>query len=449
MKKYLVLSAIMLFCTVLPTFAQEPETEGVDRISTQEEQEAQENTETENQAPSTEGQNSNFLQQLEKHRENVNKIGEKSETDKIVDETQEELLEVQIEKQNLEDINNNIQEEIKAIRDKLEENNTLKQKLSEQSKTSEQSSKKAQDLEAENQQLQRLLSEKESIIIENSQTIAELSNLELLKEYLLKQNTQLKKDLEAKQNKELQEKLQLLYYALGAYILLFLITRYLPKSFRRKYRHHLTVIEILSTILLFGFFVWFFFYVKPDMIIILFFLASAIILIMKDFIVSFLSSLLIVNQYKIGDYVRFEEKEGLITSLSPLNVTIHCTDKHGHLLGESYRIPNALFAHSEIGKIQKEHAEPESLKIVLKEALQKDIHEIIEIIENDILKKHITITSASETTGEQYFYLTNYNFDDDGYPVIEISWRERREKNKAIKKEIIACIQQVKKESTL
>lgn len=372
-------------------------------------------------------------------RQGLQKIFDKMQEENGITQEEQDLLEIQLQKEILEEINLLIGGEIDQMQKELAENENLKGDLSAANKMTDEYTAKIEELESSQEDLRKKIFEKEGIITENKKNIEQLSEAEVMKNYLLQQNLELKKLLDSVENRKIDAKMIILYVGLAIFVLAYLVKFLLKRKHKINYQHHFTYFDLIWGFSFFSFLVWFFFYVKPEMTIILFFLAGGFVVVSRDFIVSLLASLLIVNEFHIGDKIRFNGQEGIIVKIRPMWLVIRNIDKYDHATGEARRIPNYVFMSKEVVRIRRTE-EKEYFKLALNREYKLNIFRILKYIETEILQKNITTKLRNEITGEEMMYDLDYHYNDDGEPVIEITWKETREKSRRIKKKIMAYI---------
>ena len=355
--------------------------------------------------------------------------------------TEEERKKAQ--KENLEQINQVIKGEIDTLKEQLKENKNLRNELFNVQKTSDEYLETINKYEKNQKKLETEISQKEAVIQENQKTIEQLSQSEMMKNYLMQQNTELKQALQNNEAQEVRHKFIIFYSGVGIFIIFYLIKFFLKIKFHKKYRHQFTYFDVLWFFLLFTFLVWFFFYIRPEMIIIVFFLASALVIINKDIIVSLIASLLIVNEYQVGEKIRIDGQEGVIITITPLKVVVKNVDEYNYSKGENRRIPNLLFLTKEVVRIKKKLEKKDFFRIVLNREYELDIFQLLNYIEQEILQKNIITKMKNQLTGDEVPYDIEYHYNDDGDPVIEIVWKESKEKSRRIKKKIMAYVNSV------
>jgi len=426
----------------------------------------------------------NILYNAIKERQDaIKNLTGKTEAEKIVDTSNGEVLEVGLQKETIESMKTKVseditqlqttlnqkEEEIKILQGKIknqtfisdvgeksleyqkkeleEEKKILQGKIKNQTFISDVGEKSLEyqkkELEEEKKTLSDEVQKKESALKSIQAELERLSNIEQIKELALNQAVSLRKELDAKNNAEMDAKLNILYMGIGIFLALYAVKFFLARKYQEQYRHYFTYFDIFSVLGLIFFLIWFFFYIKPEMLVILVFLAGTLVLISQEFIISLLSSFFIVNQYMIGDRIRYRDGEGVIIQLTPFRVVLQVTDEYGTYGNAERRIPNSLFVKQEVMKIKKSPFEKISFPIVFRENISIDLVEAIHTIENNILQKHITQSLYNEISHDDIFYYIQPVYSAEGRQGFTISWQETPQKNEIIKQEIIRYVQKI------
>ena len=216
------------------------------------------------------------------------------------------------------------------------------------------------------------------------------------------------------------------------------------KKCKRKYGHRFVTFDILGILTYLGFIIWFLFYLKPEMVVYLLFLVGAIVMVVKEYILSVIASVFIVQLYHVGDRIRFKKTEGIIEGISLLKVSVRTIDALGVNMKEIRIIANSEFMKQEVIKLPKTTIEQTTFDIVLPNDLSVDLPRFIADIEENVLQKNITVRSENEITDNDFFYELDFYFMPTGQPVIKLFWQETREKNNRIKRKILAELEKVK-----
>ncbi|MEI7511529.1 MAG: hypothetical protein WCJ84_05205 [Candidatus Peregrinibacteria bacterium] len=394
----------------------------------------------------------NILYNAIKERQDaIKNLTGKTEAEKIVDTSNGEVLEVGLQKETIESMKTKVSEDITQLQTTLnqkeEEIKILQGKIKNQTFISDVGEKSLEyqkkELEEEKKTLSDEVQKKESALKSIQAELERLSNIEQIKELALNQAVSLRKELDAKNNAEMDAKLNILYMGIGIFLALYAVKFFLARKYQEQYRHYFTYFDIFSVLGLIFFLIWFFFYIKPEMLVILVFLAGTLVLISQEFIISLLSSFFIVNQYMIGDRIRYRDGEGVIIQLTPFRVVLQVTDEYGTYGNAERRIPNSLFVKQEVMKIKKSPFEKISFPIVFRENISIDLVEAIHTIENNILQKHITQSLYNEISHDDIFYYIQPVYSAEGRQGFTISWQETPQKNEIIKQEIIRYVQKI------
>ena len=388
---------------------------------------------------------------IKKQQDAIKTITEKTEGEELVEKATTDILNTELERQTVQDLQKKISSELQILQQELQRKDQeileLQQKLKdseilslEEKKTIEEQQK---SFEEEKKALQASLQQKENTLQTIQAELDRLVGIEQIKELALQKAVELKKNLDTHTQEIQNEKMGILYFVLGVFLLAYFGKFFLPKKYKLRYQRHLTYFDILSVLGLFFFLVWFIFYIKPDLLVILIFLAGTIIIIMQEFILSLLASFFIVNQYMLGDRIRYQDGEGIIVQLTPLKVILDVIDAQGFRSGEKRKIPNSFFIKQEITKIEPSTEEKVSFQVIFRDSLSIDIEECVEWIEKNILQPSIKTKMHNEVTGEIPPYAIRFSYTAEGRPSLQLSWRESPEKNRRIQKKIMSYVQMV------
>ncbi len=394
------------------------------------------------------------LEVLKERSEKIQDNFKKSEIDKKSENAQSDLESVQLEKKTLENINSEISDEVKKLQEQIAEQEILQGELQLAEQKNLENTQKLKDLELSKNSLQKDLEIKNLLLEKNKSDLEKLSQEEALKEYALSQNLALQKALQEKSNEELEQKFYVFLWVSLFFFILYLSRLFLSKkicntrALKKKYGHRFVAFDIIGFLSYLGFVIWFVFYLKPEMVVYLLFLVGAIVMVLQEYIFSIFSSLFIVQGYKVGDRVRFDGSEGIIDNITLLKVFIRTIDIQGINIEELRTIPNSQFMKKEVIILPKSNIEKTSFKIILPNDLSVDQPLFIQHIEKNILQTNITVKSFNEITETEYFYEIDFSFMRTGQPVIELFWKETREKSLRIKRKILAELENFKKKST-
>jgi hypothetical protein len=388
---------------------------------------------------------------IKKQQDAIKAITEKSEGEKLVENINTDLLNTELEKQTVQALQEKVSNEIQSLQQEIEQKDQeiadLQQKLKESQDFSEEEKKtmevQQESFEEEKKRLQASMQQKENTLQTIQAELDRLVGIEQIKELALQKAVEFKKDLDEHTQKVQNEKMNILYLVLGLFLLAYIGKFFLPKKYKIQYRTHLTYFDILSALGLFFFLVWFIFYIKPDLLVILIFLGGTIVIIMQEFIISLISSFFIVNQYMLGDRIRYQDGEGIIVQLTPLKVVLDVIDAQGFRIGEKRKIPNSFFLKQEVTKIETSIEEKIFFQVIFRDSLTIDIAECIEWIEKEILQPSIINKIHNEITGEITPYSIKFSYTGEGRPSLQFSWRESPEKNRRIQKKIMSYVQMV------
>ena len=411
---------------------------------------------SENSAPITTSDNE-AIQILRDRQKKIQEGLEKSDEEKKVDENEEQLAEVQIKKENLSEVNSQIQEEVNTLKSQLsqkqKQEETLRNSLKSEQQKNAQTEETLHKLEENIKNLQHKISIKDAVLEKNAKEISALSQEEELKKAFLEQSVKLKKKLDEREAEDLSKKFTIFFGVTAFFILLSFLRVFISKKInenkklKKKYAAKIASFDVLSLFFYIGFLVWFFFYVKPELVVYLLFLVGAIVMVLQEYIFSMISSIFIVQRYAVGNRILFEKKEGIIDKLTLLKVNIRNIDDRGVNVSELRIVSNSQFMKGSVTILPRHEIEHFNFRIILPNDLSINEPALIQRIEENVLQKSITVKSVNEIIEQEYFYDIDFTFTSTGHPVIEISWHETGEKSSRIKRKILAEIEEVKKEA--
>ncbi|PZM85752.1 hypothetical protein DLH72_01445 [Candidatus Gracilibacteria bacterium] len=191
----------------------------------------------------------------------------------------------------------------KAIIDKNKEIEELNAKDSEKVK------KEISNLEKQKSELEKKINFEKDKILALEIEISELEVYKMKYEKLVNEDR--------KENLREKEKNLIIYF--GIFLAYIIISGF---GFRIKNSQKKSIFNVVSTAIFIISIVIFTLAINPGFMIIFIIIAGSIVLAFKDFIVSFIASILILRKYKIGDLIEIEGKKGKINSVSALNTTL-------------------------------------------------------------------------------------------------------------------------------
>ncbi len=397
------------------------------------------------------------IQILRDRQAKIQESLEKSDEEKKIEQSEDDLSEVQAEKENLNEVTEEIKNELKTLQAELSvqqgKEQSLKTSLQKEQEKNSVSQESLKNLESEISDLEKKIQIKNSVLLKNAEDLDALSQEEELKKAFLEQSVKLKKQLEEKESEEISEKFSIFFGVTGFFILLSLLRIFIAKKLntdkklKKKHTPKLAVLDVLSLIFYIGFLVWFFFYIKPELVVYLLFLVGAMVMVLQEYIFSMISSVFIVQRYSIGDRIRFEKQEGIIEKLTLLKVQMRDIDSRGVDLSKTRVVPNSLFMKGVVSILPRHEIERFNFQIILPNDLSINEPALIQRIEENVLQKSITVKSVNEICETECFYDIDFTFSSTGHPIIELSWHETRAKSNRIKRKILAELEIVKRES--
>lgn len=252
----------------------------------------------------------------------------------------------------------------KAIIDKNKEIEELNAKDSEKVK------KEISDLEKQKSELEKKINFEKDKILALEIEISELEVYKMKYEKLVNEDR--------KENLREKEKNLIIYFWIFlAYIIISWFW------FRIKNSQKKSIFNVVSTAIFIISIVIFTLAINPWFMIIFIIIAWSIVLAFKDFIVSFIASILILRKYKIWDLIEIEWKKWKINSVSALNTTL-LTDTWEIFLLNNFIISNPL-------KLIEKNEESSTIKLMIEKGkLKENIKKIKNIFQNDEIKFSIT-----------------------------------------------------------
>lgn len=223
-------------------------------------------------------------------------------------------------------------------------------------KDAENIKKEISDLERQKKELEKKINLEKDKILALEIEISELEIYKIKYEKLVKEN---QKD----ELKQREKTLAIYFWIFLAYIIISWFWFRIKNSQKKSiFNVVLTAIFIISIVI-------FTLVINPWFVIIFIIIAWSIVLAFKDFIVSFIASILILRKYKIWDLVEIEWKKWKINSISALNTTL-LTDTWEIFLLNNFLISKPL-------KLVEKEEESSKVKILVeKEKLWEKLKSI-------------------------------------------------------------------------
>lgn len=215
------------------------------------------------------------------------------------------------------------------------------------------------------------------ILVEKNKILAlewEISELEIYK----KRYEQLVKENKEEQIRQRETNLAIYIWIFLVYLIISWIWLRVIKNSQKK-----SIFNVVSMAFFITSIVIFTLVVNPGFVIIFIIIAWSMVLAFKDFIVSFIASLLILKRYKIWDYVEIEWRKWTINSISALNTTL-LTETWEIFLLNNFLISKPL-------KFVESEKEISKVKIIIqKNEVKEKIEKIKNIFENNDVKFSFT-----------------------------------------------------------
>lgn len=231
--------------------------------------------------------------------------------------------------------------------------------------------KEISELEKQKVDLEKKITIEKNKVLALETEIAELEFYKKRYEELIKINNE----------EELKQREQNLFIYLGILIIYIIISWFWIKIIKNSQKK--SIFNVISTAFFITSIVIFTLVINPGFVIIFIIIAWSMVLAFKDFIVSFIASLLILRRYKIWDAVEIEWKKWKINSISALNTTL-LTDTWEIFLLNNFLISKPL-------KLVESEKEFSKIKIIiLKENLGEKIKNLKNIFSEDEIKLSFT-----------------------------------------------------------
>jgi hypothetical protein len=391
------------------------------------------------------------IQILRDRQTKIQETLEDTPEEKKIEEEKEALEIVEAEKSALEGVNEEISLSVEELQKQLNAAKEKEKKLLEEQEDSEKKQEELRELKKSTESLEYEISQKNLLLEKNKQDLEILSLKVENQKIFYNQLIEVQAQLNAIKEEESHEKYVIFFIITGLFLLLYIVRIWLSRKIKqsrdlkKKYAHRLTAFDVFSVVFYIGFLIWFFFYIKPELVVYLLFLVGAIAIILQEYLFSMISSIFIVQMYSVGDRILFQGKEGLIEKMTLLKISLRTIDERGTDMSEVRVIPNSQFMKNEVIQLPKKSIEKANFRLILPNDLSINQPVLTRYIEEEVLKKNITIKSFNEITEKEYFYDIDFSFANTGQPIIDMSWYETREKSIRIKRKILEKLDEMKK----
>jgi len=277
-----------------------------------------------------------LLEILNKKKEELKKILEKSEAEKQIEEEQRKKRLLEIQKEIIKELNQSLEKEIEWIKQTLNKNKSIINELKKEKIKNVSLEEKIKKLLKENDEYQKKIEILKKTIDNNNRKIYNLQVALNNQDILLNKAVELKTELENQKKEQFIRKIKQILLAGWILLLLYFLLAiieyfYIKKSLLKKKEivdallSKLTWIRTIISLIFVIYFIISLFYVFPQYIFILFFTLSAVLIITGPIIWSYISTILLVWKINIGDRIIFPKTKKLdwiVTNIGLLNLEI-------------------------------------------------------------------------------------------------------------------------------
>ncbi|NDK08013.1 mechanosensitive ion channel [Candidatus Gracilibacteria bacterium] len=365
----------------------------------------------------------------------------KTDDEKNIEAIETVLSELEIKKELNQSQLTEIQTNLKALQKNIEENNKNINILKEGKKVRE-ISKELEDIEKNNALLQKELEFKEELIDDLQGSIAGYNILEVKYKKLLETYVDNKKEKETSILKNKEKKLITLFICIILFIILYIVKILLLRDdkFIKKHENFGEYFNLIYGIVIIIFFIGFIFYLFPELYALLIFISGSLIFINAQVISSFVASIILFRNFKIGDVIKIGTEKGKIIKMSPLSTIIKRVNDYGVLENELINIPNIDLIKEKVTLAKNSLLKENIFNIILSLNGEKDLFEIMDSIKKNIFGKFLkeklnTLNPYSVDT-----FKTKYEHTDSDKIKVTFYWLGSSELNRKIEKEIIKYI---------
>ncbi|MDD2871011.1 MAG: hypothetical protein PHS49_03395 [Candidatus Gracilibacteria bacterium] len=247
-----------------------------------------------------------------------------------------------------------------------------------------------------------------------------------------------KLQLEQTQNRENNIKLIVFIIFTLLSILVYVITRYLNKKSKLNSKIYIYTNFFLGFSYII-FLIWFFFYLYPQLSVFLIFISGYLLVINAHLIGSFIGSLIVLQRYKIGEIIKFEEHFGKIIRISPLYIVILPLTKEGIYVNKPVYIPHINILKQNVTIDLTADIFVHKFEITIRDDFGIDLVNFLNELEQNILTKflHNKISSLSHAND---YYRISFDRTNFGHIVVVFVWRGDDILNKKVERKIIGYL---------
>ncbi|MFA5916825.1 MAG: mechanosensitive ion channel domain-containing protein [Candidatus Gracilibacteria bacterium] len=373
----------------------------------------------------------------------LDKLLGKTDEEKNIEAIETVLQELDIKKELNEVQLNEIQTNLKVLQKNIEDNNKNINLLKEGKKVRE-ITKELEEIEKNNAVLKKELEFKEDLISDLQDSLAGYNILEVKYKKLLETYVDTKKEKENDLLKGKEQKVITLFIFLILFTIAYIIKILLVRNdkFMRKRENFGEYFNLVFGITLVIFLIIYIFYLFPELYVLLIFISGSLIFINAQVISSFIASIILFRNFKIGDIIKIGTDKGKIIKISPLSTIIKRINDYGVLESEEVNIPNIDLLKEKVTLAKNSLIKENIFNIILSLNGEKDLFEIIDNIKENILLKMLkeklnTLNPLSTDT-----FKTKYEHIDSDKIKITFYWLGTSELNRRIEKEIIKYIKE-------
>lgn len=395
---------------------------------------------TDNEEKKEEKTNNIVQDAMDKRKEELNKVLEKSQEEKDLEYVQWLLHEVEIKKEVDNILLSDIKEELYSIQKRISANDTQLKLYEELDLKNQEINTEVVTLKTENQKLKKEAYFKESLINDLKDTIDSYKILEAKYNNLLENYVSVKKKSDNQKLANINTKLKIFYagfiFFLITYILKLSLQNHekISRNFSENFFAYYDFIYWLSLSL---FIIIYLFFVFPQFYILFVFVSWSIIVANVVLISSFVSSIIIFRKFSIGDIIKMEDDVWKIVKITPIHTIIKKINEHGMIEKDEISIPNINLIKDKVTVIKDIKEKDHIFYIILSLRNQKNIFDILTDIRKNIILKHLTEKPKSVNKNDEDMFKSKYEQIDSEHIRVNFYWIATDEINRKIEQEII------------
>ncbi len=386
----------------------------------------------------------NIVQEaLDKRKEELNKVLEKSQQEKDLDYVQWLLHELEIKKEVNSNLLNDIKTELTKIQKQIGINDTKLKLYEALDWKNQEINTEVVDIKTENQKLKKEAYFKESLISDLKDTVDSYKILEVKYNNLLENYVSIKKTSEEQKITDINTKLKIFYAWFIFFLIIYLlkislqnhekISRYFNENFFAYY-------DLIYGIILTIFIISYLFFVFPQLYILFVFVSWSIIIANVTLISSFVSSIIIFRKFDIGDIIKMEEDIWKIVRITPIHTIIKRINEHGMIEKDEINIPNINLIKDKVTLVKDIREKDHTFYIILSLKTTKNVFDILIEIRKNIILKHLTEHPKSVNKNDEDMFKSRYEQIDSEHIRVNFYWIGTDEINRKIEQEIINYI---------